>query len=163
MQYVRSREDANEIVNDTFMAVWEKRDELIEGHSLKPLLYTIVRNKSLNWLKKKKIDTTDFENGFEVASNQVSAVDLLQARETEQQVHALIEKLPNKCRQIFVMSRREYLSNKEIAAILDISEKTVENQITIAIRFIRSNLNLPDTSRKLPLIVFPWIMAMLYQ
>lgn len=164
MQYVRSREDANEIVNDTFMAIWEKRDELIEGQSLKPLLYTIVRNKSLNWLKKKKIDTTDFENGFEVASSHVSAIDLLQAKETEQQVHALIEKLPAKCRQIFVMSRREFLSNKEIATILDISEKTVENQITIAIRFIRAHLNPPNnTSRQLPLIVFPWVLSMLYQ
>lgn len=160
MQYVRSREDAHEIVNDTFMVIWDKRDELIEGQSLKPLLYTIVRNKSLNWLKKKKIEITDMEMGFEVASDQVSAVDLLQAKETEEQIQQLINKLPPKCQQIFVLSRREYLSNKEIAAILDISEKTVENQITIAIRFIRNNLQTPPKGQALKLI-FPWALAML--
>jgi RNA polymerase sigma-70 factor (ECF subfamily) len=163
MQYVRSREDAHEIVNDTFMAIWDMRDNLIEGQSLKPLLYTIVRNKSLNWLKKKKIELNDFDFAYEVASDQVSAVDLLQAKETEQQVHRLIEQLPPKCRQIFVLSRREYMSNKEIAAVLEISEKTVENQITIAIRFIRHNLQKPDQGSSLPIILFPWICAMLYQ
>ncbi len=160
MQYVRSREDAHEIVNDTFMAIWDKRDELIEGQSLKPLLYTIVRNKSLNWLKKKKIEITDMEMGFEVASDQVSAVDLLQAKETEVQIQLLISKLPPKCQQIFVLSRREYLSNKEIAAVLDISEKTVENQITIAIRFIRNNLQSPPKGQTVKMI-FPWALAML--
>jgi RNA polymerase sigma-70 factor (ECF subfamily) len=163
MQYVRSREDAHEIVNDTFMAIWDMRNDLIEGQSLKPLLYTIVRNKSLNWLKKKKIELNDFDFAYEVASDQVSAIDLLQAKETEQQVHRLIEKLPPKCRQIFVLSRREYMSNKEIAAVLEISEKTVENQITIAIRFIRQNLQKPDQGASLPIILFPWICAMLFQ
>ena len=163
MQYVRSREDAHEIVNDTFMAIWDMRKDLIEGQSLKPLLYTIVRNKSLNWLKKKKIELNDFDFAYEVASDQVSAIDLLQAKETELQVHRLIEKLPPKCQQIFVLSRREYMSNKEIAAVLDISEKTVENQITIAIRFIRQNLQKPDQGASVPIILFPWILAMLYQ
>lgn len=160
MQYVRSREDAHEIVNDTFMVIWDKRNELIEGQSLKPLLYTIVRNKSLNWLKKKKIEITDMEMGFEVASDQISAIDLLQAKETEKQIQYLINKLPPKCQQIFVLSRREYLSNKEIASVLDISEKTVENQITIAIRFIRNNLQMPPKGQSLT-IVFPWVLAML--
>lgn len=160
MQYVRSREDAHEIVNDTFMVIWDKRNELIEGQSLKPLLYTIVRNKSLNWLKKKKIEITDMEMGFEVASDQISAIDLLQAKETEKQIQYLINKLPPKCQQIFVLSRREYLSNKEIASVLDISEKTVENQITIAIRFIRNNLQTPPKGQSLT-IVFPWVLAML--
>jgi RNA polymerase sigma-70 factor (ECF subfamily) len=163
MQYVRSREDAHEIVNDTFMAIWDMRNDLIEGHSLKPLLYTIVRNKSLNWLKKKKIELNDFDFAYEVASDQVSAIDLLQAKETEKHVHRLIEQLPPKCRQIFVLSRREYMSNKEIAAVLEISEKTVENQITIAIRFIRQNLQKPDQGASLPIILFPWICAILYQ
>ena len=163
MQYVRSREDAHEIVNDTFMAIWDMRNDLIEGQSLKPLLYTIVRNKSLNWLKKKKIELNDFDFAYEVASDQVSAIDLLQAKETEQQVHRLIEQLPPKCRQIFVLSRREYMSNKEIAAVLEISEKTVENQITIAIRFIRQNLQKPDQGASVSIILFPWILAMLYQ
>ncbi|MFM6983995.1 MAG: sigma-70 family RNA polymerase sigma factor, partial [Chitinophagaceae bacterium] len=139
---------------------WDKRNELIEGQSLKPLLYTIVRNKSLNWLKKKKIEITDMEMGFEVASDQISAIDLLQAKETEKQIQYLINKLPPKCQQIFVLSRREYLSNKEIASVLDISEKTVENQITIAIRFIRNNLQMPPKGQSLT-IVFPWVLAML--
>ncbi len=164
LQYVRSREDADEIVNDAFLTLWEKRDDINLDQSVKSLLYTIVRNKSLNLLKKRKIEISDMEDGFEIVSNDVSAVEALQAKETEQMVHLLIEQLPPKCKQIFILSRREYLSNKEVAAIMDISEKTVENQITIAIRFIKSRLNHQSPNNKsnsASIIVFPWILSML--
>jgi len=140
MQYVRSQEDANEIVNDTFLVVWEKQDELILDDSLKSYLYTIVRNKSLNLLKKRKIEITELDMGFEVPSAQYSALDFLQAKQTEELVYKLIEQLPPRCKQIFVLSRKEQMSNKEIAALMDLNEKTVENQISIAIKFIKSGL-----------------------
>lgn len=162
MQYVRSKEDADEIVNDTFMAIWDKRDEMDFTQNLKPLLYTIVRNKSLNLLKKRKIEITDVEDGFEIASDIISPVDILQAKETEEAIYRIIDKLPPKCKQIFIMSRKEFLNNKEIAAILEITEKTVENQITIAIRTIKAGLNhKKDNNNNLPLVIFPWLLAYL--
>lgn len=160
MQYVRSSEDADEIVNDTFLALWERDEPIDPDRNIKPLLYTIVRNKSLNLLKKRKIEITDVEDGFEIVSDVVSPLEHIQARETEEFVMKAIEALPPKCKQIFVMSRREYLSNKEIAAILEISEKTVENQITIAIKSIKIALG-KHKDRGTPMVLFPWILALL--
>ncbi|MCC6818601.1 MAG: RNA polymerase sigma-70 factor [Bacteroidia bacterium] len=161
-QYVKSKEDADEIVNDTFLALWERDEPIDPNRNIKPLLYTIVRNKSLNLLKKKKIEIADVEAGFEVISDVVSPIELIQAKETEALVNKAIEALPPKCQRIFIMSRKEQLSNKEIAAILDITEKTVENQITIAIRNIRASLN-KGRDNGLPLVIFPWILAMLLE
>jgi RNA polymerase sigma-70 factor (ECF subfamily) len=161
MQYVRSLEDANEIVNDTFLVVWEKQDEFVLDDSLKSYLYTIVRNKSLNLLKKRKIEVTELDMGFEVPSAQYSALDFLQAKQTEELVYKLIEQLPPRCKQIFVLSRKEQLSNKEIATLMDLNEKTIENQISIAIKFIKSGLYKEQKQNKLPLVLFPWVLAML--
>jgi RNA polymerase sigma-70 factor (ECF subfamily) len=166
MQYVKSREDADEIVNDTFLVVWEKQSELVLDPSIKSFLYTVVRNKSLNLLKKRKIEISELDEDFEIASSNISPIEVLQAKETEAAVFELIEKLPRKCRQIFLLSRREYLSNKEIASVMEINEKTVENQIGIAIKFIRAGLqggkhnNSPDANN-LKMIIFPWLLAWL--
>jgi RNA polymerase sigma-70 factor (ECF subfamily) len=166
MQYVKSREDADEIVNDTFLVVWDKQSELVLDQSIKSFLYTVVRNKSLNLLKKRKIEISELDEDFEIAAIDHSPIEVLQAKETEAAVFELIEKLPTKCRQIFLLSRREYLSNKEIAAVMEINEKTVENQIGIAIKFIRSGLqgikhhNNSDANG-LKMIIFPWLLAWL--
>src|SRR5690606_35603816 len=99
MQYVRSVEYANEIVNDTFLVIWEKQGELELNEQLKPLLYTIVRNKSLNLIKKKKLDLGELMDGFEVVSNEPSSTELIEANQTEEIIFALIELLPPKCKQ----------------------------------------------------------------
>jgi RNA polymerase sigma-70 factor (ECF subfamily) len=161
MQYVRSIDDANEIVNDTFMVVWEKQDELILDDSLKSYLYTIVRNKSLNLLKKRKIQIAELDFGFDIPADNHSALELLQAKQTEELVYKLIEQLPPRCKQIFVLSRKEFLSNKEIASLMELNEKTVENQISIAIKFIKSGLAKQQKQNNLPLVLFPWVLAML--
>jgi RNA polymerase sigma-70 factor, ECF subfamily len=164
MQYVKSREDADEIVNDTFLVVWDKQDELTLDATIKSFLYTVVRNKSLNLLKKRKIEIAELDDNFEVASQQASPIEALQAKETEAAVFALIDKLPPKCRQIFILSRKEQMSNKEIAGIMEINEKTVENQISIAIKFIRAGLqNRKDSNGNiLKIVLFPWLLAWLY-
>jgi RNA polymerase sigma-70 factor (ECF subfamily) len=163
MQYVRSREDADEIVNDTFIVVWEKQDELTLDASIRSFLYTIVRNKSLNLLKKRKIEVAELDDNFEVASLHTSPIELLQARETEAAIFELIGKLPPKCQQIFILSRKEHLSNKEIAGILDINEKTVENQISIAIKLIRAGLQKHQkyNNNGMKMVIFPWLLAWL--
>ncbi len=141
LQYVKNKEDADEIVNDSFLAVWEKKESIEFGEHLKSYLYTIVKNKSINFLKKRKIELDFDDKAHEVSSNLSNPSQLLEIKELENKVQYLIENLPLKCRQVFVLSRKEQLSNKEIASILDISPKTVENQITIAIKSIKSKLD----------------------
>jgi RNA polymerase sigma-70 factor (ECF subfamily) len=162
MQYVKSAEDADEIVNDTFLVIWEKREEVLLDATIKSYLYTIVRNKSLNFLKKKKLDEVTLDNEFEIASPHISAIEHIQAKETEKAIFEIIEKLPPKCKQIFVLSRKEHMNNKEIAELLELSEKTIENQITIAIRIIKESLyrkQKSDTDFKI--ILLPWLIGWL--
>jgi RNA polymerase sigma-70 factor (ECF subfamily) len=69
------------------------------------------------------------------------AVDrILEGQETQQHINRLIEQLPTKCKQVFLLSRMFDLSYKEIAEIMDISTKTVENQIGIALKYLKENL-----------------------
>lgn len=159
MQYVRSQEDADEIVNDAFLVLWEKKDELVLDDSIRPLLYTIIRNKSINLLKKRKIEITDLDNGFEVVSSGISPLEAMQAKETEEEVMQLIEALPPRCKQIFVLSRKEFMSNRQIAELMELNEKTIENQISIAIKFIRAGLGKRNDRKGNNMLIYPWIMA----
>jgi RNA polymerase sigma-70 factor (ECF subfamily) len=160
-QYLKSTEDADEVVNDIFMAIWEKRDELELSDKLKPLLYTIARNKSINMLKKKRMEYVDIDEQFDFVSDHSGPADILHARETERIVQKLIEELPPRCKQIFILSRREFMSNRQIAEIMELNEKTIENQITIAIRFIRAGLNKKNGNGTSKLVLFPWLLAAL--
>lgn len=162
MQYVRSAEDADEIVNDSFMVLWEKQEELVLDETIRPFLYTVVRNKSLNLLKKRKIEITELDNGFEVAERNPGIIENIQAKETETRIFELIEQLPPRCKSIFVLSRKEHMSNRQIAELMELSEKTVENQISIAIKFIRAGLK-ESKKNGMPLVIFPWLLAWLIQ
>jgi RNA polymerase sigma-70 factor, ECF subfamily len=159
MQYVKNTSDADEIVNDTFLAVWDKKEELVLDDTIKKYLYTVVKNKSLNHLKKLKVEASELLPEYELATNYLSPIDYLQAKETETAIFELIEKLPLRCKQIFVLSRKENMSNKEICNLMEISEKTVENQITIAIKFIKDGLNhKKETQTGVKLILLPWML-----
>ncbi len=139
MQYVHVQEEADEIVNDAFLAVWDNRHTLELGQNLKPYLYTVVRNKSLNVLKKKKIDTLPIEDWFELPQTPAdTAHEQMVYKETQAIINQAIKRLPPRCQQIFVLSRKELLTHKQIAQIMELSEKTIENQITIAIKAIKA-------------------------
>lgn len=131
--------DAEEIVHDVFIAIWNQNDNRLEAAGIKSYLFTSVKNRCLNFIKKAKLDYSDLTEETPVFDNAVNAHSKLEAKETESRIHALIDMLPTKCKQIFLMSRMYELSYKEIASILDISPKTVENQISIALKFLKEN------------------------
>ncbi|MCO5253793.1 MAG: RNA polymerase sigma-70 factor [Bacteroidia bacterium] len=140
-QFVHSDDDAQEIVNDTFVAIWEKRDVLTLDLQLKPYLYKAVRNKSLNFLQKRKLEIQEVESIENLSHKAYSnPFEILYTKETEKLVLELIEKLPPRCKQVFVLSRKEGFSYKDISDIMDISPKTVENQISIAIKQIKEGI-----------------------
>ncbi|MCO6495955.1 MAG: RNA polymerase sigma-70 factor [Bacteroidetes bacterium] len=140
-QFVNNDDDAQEIVNDAFMAVWKRKDMLDLDLSLKPYLYKAVKNKSLNFLQKRKLEIQDVEEVENLPHKEdITPFELLYTKETERKVMEIIDALPIRCKQVFVLSRKEGLSYKEISDILDISPKTVENQISIAIKKIKEGL-----------------------
>lgn len=136
---VRNPADAAEIVHDVFLAVWEKRDQLSLDKGLKNYLFRAVKNRCLNHLKRPSLPWADMDENLPTAEP-FNFSEQLNAEETEQIIFNTVQKLPPRCRQIFLLSRLEQLSYKEIAELMDISAKTVENQMTIALRFIRDSL-----------------------
>ena len=132
---------AEEIVQNVFFKIWEKRDQLQIDDSLKAYLYRAVHNESLNHLKHLKIKNSfqlqysgNMESSNQDASNQMIASEL------ENDIQKAINELPQQCRTIFQMSRFEQLKYQQIADQLNISVKTVENQMGKALKVLRSKL-----------------------
>ncbi len=149
MQYVKNEEDASEIVNDAFIALWEKRDQLALDDSIKSYLYTVVKNKSINFLKKKRMVFEQTDVFMSIPNNNANVLQQMEGKEMEQLIFKTIDKLPRKCKQIFILSRKEQLSNKEIGAIMGITPKTVENQITIAIKSIKQSIQKQEGNKSI--------------
>ena len=138
--YLKSVEDAEEIVQEVFLKIWEKRVGLSTEKSLEAYLFTIARNGILNTIRKSKYEQA-YQNYVKISPGKnVLLDDELNFHELEKSYQAVIEKLSPRRKEIFLLSREQALSNAEIAEKMDVSVKTVENQMTSAIFEIRKNL-----------------------
>lgn len=139
--FVQDRDEAEEIVQSTFLNVWEKRDNLSIHTGVKPYLYAMVRNASLNVLKHEKIKQQHVTMEMAVAERSVESVTrTVMASELENKIYSAMDKLPEQCRLVFKLSRFEELKYSEIAEQLNISIKTVENQMGKALKIMRDQL-----------------------
>lgn len=147
---LKNESAAEEVVQQVFYKIWEKRDAMPEEMMLKAYLYRAVHNESLNVIKHRKVragyhmyavsNTNDTTNN---AHHKVNMAALQQA------LHKAMNELPEQCRTIFQLSRFEDKKYKEIADELHISPKTVENQMGKALRILRARL-----ADFLPMIVY---------
>jgi len=139
--FVQDRDEAEEIVQSAFLSVWEKRESLEIRTSLKSYLYTMVRNACLNVIKHKKIKQKHVNEELAIADRSHESVSQrVYSSELEQRIQVSMEKLPEQCRLVFKLSRFEELKYAEIADQLNISVKTVENQIGKALKIMREEL-----------------------
>ena len=141
--FLKNTDDSEEIAQEVFITIWNNREKIIIKTSLKSYLYTSIRNHSLNYLKKAAKDRT--ENIEDLQYFDVVEEDTPSQRDSaefEQKIYAAIESLPDKCKEIFTLSRVENLKNREIAERLNISIKTVENQMTIALKKMRDQVKI---------------------
>lgn len=138
LKFVNDRCVAEDIVQDNFVYLWENRERLYKMDSIKAYLFTAVKNKSLNYLKAKYIKNTlhEIDNYRDSIIDNIdpSALELLECDELEAILEKALNHLPERCRIIFTMKRFGGKTNKEIAESLNISVKTVEAQMTIAIK-----------------------------
>lgn len=143
LKYVRYEEPAEEIVQDVFVSLWVRRHTLKIESSLSAYLFTAVKYCSINY-QRKEINRPEFHNKFPDEGHPVARTldEQQDSEELERLVAEAIKILPAKCRVIFDLSRNAGLTYKEIAKELDISIKTVETQISIAISRIKSYLTL---------------------
>jgi RNA polymerase sigma-70 factor (ECF subfamily) len=134
-------DDAEEIVQQVFVNFWEQRENIDIENSARAYLFRSVRNACLNKKKHIKIREQYKEhNEMEINSNAVDLDKILNASELDTRIRKAIDQLPPERRKIFIMSRYDEKKYQEIANELNISIKTVENQIGSALKFLRKEL-----------------------
>ena len=139
---VKSREQAEEVVSDVFINVWEKRKRIDSISNLKVYLFIAVKNTSLNYLSRQNKNLTDSvdETSAEFKSIYFDPEQLMVTAEMVARIKAAIEELPPKCKLIFKLVKEEELKYRDVAEILNISVKTVESQLAIALKKIGNSI-----------------------
>lgn len=144
VRFVQQPEDAEEIVQDVFLKVWEKKNDLLITTSLKSYLFRATYNSCMNVLSHAKIENryASFIRNSSLKNQYLSnpVMDSLAYKDLNDKITAAIERLPEACKEIFKMSRYDGLKYAEIASQLNISVKTVETQISRALSKLREDL-----------------------
>lgn len=145
LQYIHNEKVAEEIVQDTFLKLWEIRSTLNDQINIRSFLYTITKNNCLNYLRNQKISMKHIENMkyMEMQFNYEALEKLgnyIQIEELRSKIEEAIAQLPAELVETFQLSRFEELSYKEIAEKQNISIKTVEARISKALRILRVEL-----------------------
>lgn len=139
---LKDREAAKEIIQDFFTSFWINRAQLKIHSSLQGYLFSSIKYSVLNYLRAESVRTA-YNEILILANNNAnnSTEEYLNYKELIESVGIGVNQLPPKCRSVFELSRNHYKTNKEIAKLLDISEKTVENHLTKALRYLRVNID----------------------
>ncbi len=139
---VKSKEIAEEIVQEFLTNLWLKRKELVIGKSFIGYIYTSVRNMILNAVARelRRKAYQQYSRLFHTESDNSTEQTVI-VNELNKNLQQEICHLPERCRSVFELSRNDHKSNKEIAQELGISEKTVEGHLTNAIKWLRVHLN----------------------
>jgi RNA polymerase sigma-70 factor, ECF subfamily len=140
-KYVHDNDTAKEITHDVFLNLWEKRYNIDSSTSLKSYLFTSVYNRCMNYIRDQKKFNRDEQvfNRLEQEEH-IALHDHLEEQELESRIIESLNNLPVRCREIFVMNRFEGNKYAEIAEKMDISVKTVETQMSKALRILREKL-----------------------
>ena len=139
--FTKDDEQAEEIVQNVFCRIWEKRDQLNPDGSIKAYLYRAVHNESVNHLKHQKTRTAfrvHYDNNEEQTTGEAS--EKIMVAELDGHIQKALNELPLQCRIIFQLSRFENLKYREIADQLSLSVKTVENQMGKTLKVLRVKL-----------------------
>jgi RNA polymerase sigma-70 factor (ECF subfamily) len=148
-EYILSTHDAENIVQDCFVHIWEQRDNLPAIKNINAYLFRLVKNKCVDYLRhkitveSKKRELQDIHlKEFEYKLLSIEAFDdaSMSDEEIERIIHNAIDSLPEKCKEIFVLSKLNGMKYEEIAAQLKISKNTVRNQVSIALEKMRHEL-----------------------
>jgi len=141
--FLRSTETAEETVSDVFMEIWRRRADLMEIEDLKVYMYICVRNASLRKLQQSRKDTIvsldDFT--YEFTSSYINGEEAILTSELHQKIQSVINELPPRCKLVYKLAKEDKLPYKDISAILNISVKTVDNQLATALKRIATAIN----------------------
>ena len=152
--YVPANEDAENIVQDVFLILWERKEEIEISFTLTTYLFTLVKNRCLNFLRHKLIEEEynsqlKEELGFKLYALETFDYSYQSEEELQEVIRRALDTLPERCREVFIKSRIEGLKYKEISDELGIAVNTVENQMVTALKKLRVALK-----DYLPLLLF---------
>ncbi|MCK9618614.1 MAG: RNA polymerase sigma-70 factor [Lentimicrobiaceae bacterium] len=139
--YIRNRSVSEDLVQDIFIYFWEKRGNLKLETSVKSYLFRASRNKYLNYFRDEKCHHTiemEVSSKSEIYAN--SNDNTLDLKQLEEVINTSINNLAPRCREVYLLHKNDDLSYKEIAFKMNLSVKTVENQMTIALKKLREQL-----------------------
>jgi RNA polymerase sigma-70 factor (family 1) len=147
-----------DIVQESFLRIWEKRQDLIGTRGLSYYLYTAVRNNCLTFLEKQKKTVTGAITG-DIAADAPTEPDIQPEVDYDTLFRNAVEQLPPRCREVFVLSRVSGLTYQQIGDTLGISVKTVENQMGKALKMLRSFIR----QKQSYIIAPPFLVSILTQ
>ena len=129
-----------DLAQEVFYELWKKRDKIVINTSIMAYLRRAARNKALNFIRDKKIKFEEEEKIPDLTSSEINSIQQLEVAELQEKIDQAIDQLPERCRLVFTLSRFEEMTYQQIADELSISIKTVENQISKALKLLRRTL-----------------------
>ena len=146
--YVSTFSEAEEVVSDTFLTLWENRYTLPELTNFNAYIYTVARRKAISAFRKQHFDEVPLDDiPIDLFScTDTTPEDDMISQESISRLNAAIEELPDKCKMAFKLVREDKLKYKEVAAILEISVKTLENHLANAVKKLRIELSKENRS-----------------
>lgn len=140
---VHQKEVAEEIVSDVFMRIWEKRKNLDQVQHFKMYLYISARNFAVNYLRSKnhRLSLRVEELTVDIRAFSASPYEQAVISDVQRKLSEAVNNLPNRCRLIFHLVKEDGLKQKEVAELLHLSPKTIENQLAIALKKLAEAVN----------------------
>jgi RNA polymerase sigma-70 factor (ECF subfamily) len=139
-RYVKDFDTAREITQEAFIALWEKRESIDRDRTVRAYLSSSIHNKCLNHLRENKKFDRSLLTYEKLSLEPADVTDAMVSNEIRTAIEAAIEELPEKCREVFRLSRFEHMKYQEIAGHLGISVKTVEAQMSKALLHMKNRL-----------------------
>ena len=140
LSILKSTDDAEEVVQNTFFKIWEKRGNMDSAQNLKSFIFTVAYRVTIDVLRERLIEKKYRTNILEKASTNYRIEESIEYADLLERVNQIVRDLPPRKKEIYLLSRVNQLSYSEIAEKLDISVKTVENGINFSMNFIRKRL-----------------------
>ena len=143
LRYIKQKEDAEEIVQEVFVKIWESRNKIDVYSSFEAFLFTIAYNSTISQLRKRTNEQKYLEHlkSLQQCANSPDLIDEIQFNELNDRVHLLLNELTPRQKEIFQLSREEGLTHDEIAKKLDISVNTVKKHMANSLAFLKSNID----------------------